>query len=177
MKIGDVVIVESEYGTIERISLTYVVVKVLGSYDASSCRSPIFWRNHLRTGPEAVRNCSAPCFCMLITLPPLKRFVRRGKRLSPLRHCGINTFLRFKQPIWKANTVEVRILMSAQSAPQLFDLRCLVSGKILAFVQEQNPEIFPKTRYLNLAAAWRPVGLRRPSGKTICDMMGKGKRP
>jgi hypothetical protein len=25
---------------------------------------------------------------------------------------------------WKANAVEVRILVSAQSAPQLFDLRC-----------------------------------------------------
>jgi hypothetical protein len=41
-------------------------------------------------------------------------------------------------------------VVSAQSAPQLFDLRCLVREKILAFVQEQNPEIFPKTRYLNL---------------------------
>jgi hypothetical protein len=40
--------------------------------------------------------------------------------------------------------------VSAQSAPQLFDLRCLVREKILAFVQEQNSEIFPKTRYLNL---------------------------
>src|SRR5260221_13065146 len=35
--------------------------------------------------------------------------------------------------VWKANAVEVRILVSGQTAPHLFDLRFLVREKILAF--------------------------------------------
>jgi small-conductance mechanosensitive channel len=54
MRIEDVVIVEGEWGTIEEITLTYVVIRV---WDQRPLIVPInyFWKSHSRTGPAAVR--------------------------------------------------------------------------------------------------------------------------
>src|SRR4029077_14555442 len=96
---------------------------------------------------------------MLITLPPLKRFVRRGKRLSPLRHCGINAFLRFKQPIGKLMPSRCgswgarKALRSFLTYAAWFGKRSLLlcRNRLQRFFLRIGPQF---------ATAWQPVGLR-----------------
>ena len=45
-----------------------------------------------------------------------------------------------------AHGIEVRILVSARNAPILFDLRCLVREKLIAFIRDQYPSALPATR-------------------------------
>jgi hypothetical protein len=47
---------------------------------------------------------------------------------------------------WKNETIEVRILVSSDTAGHLFDLRCEVREKILKYLQERNPQAFPHVR-------------------------------
>src|SRR5260370_38389038 len=47
---------------------------------------------------------------------------------------------------WKNETIELRILVSADTAGRLFDLRCEVREKILNYLQQRNPEAFPHVR-------------------------------
>jgi hypothetical protein len=58
IRIGDVVVVEGEWGTIEEINFTHVVVKS-GTSGAWWCRSPTSWRRPSRTGPGPPPSCSA----------------------------------------------------------------------------------------------------------------------
>jgi hypothetical protein len=46
----------------------------------------------------------------------------------------------------KENTIELRCLMSAPSAPQAFDLRCEVREKLIDFLQREHPEALPLRR-------------------------------
>jgi small-conductance mechanosensitive channel len=45
-------------------------------------------------------------------------------------------------------TVELRALVSARSAPQSWDLRCEIREKLVAFIREEMPEAFPHGRNL-----------------------------
>ena len=46
----------------------------------------------------------------------------------------------------KHGVVEIRILVSSRNSSELFDLRCLVREKLLAFVQTNYPDALPRTR-------------------------------
>ncbi len=46
----------------------------------------------------------------------------------------------------KPNTIEVRALMSANSAGQAFDLRCEVREQMIAFLQDEHPTALPAQR-------------------------------
>jgi hypothetical protein len=46
----------------------------------------------------------------------------------------------------KEGTIELRCLMSANSAPQVFDLRCEVREQLVDFLQKDHPEALPRHR-------------------------------
>lgn len=46
----------------------------------------------------------------------------------------------------KDNTVELRALLSARSAPAAWDLRCDVREKLIAYLQEEYPDALPRQR-------------------------------
>jgi small-conductance mechanosensitive channel len=47
---------------------------------------------------------------------------------------------------FKESTMEIRMLVSAGTAPRTFDLRCEVREKMIAFVQQRYPEALPRVR-------------------------------
>jgi hypothetical protein len=47
---------------------------------------------------------------------------------------------------WKTDSVEIRILVSADAAGKLFDLRSEVREKLLAYLQQREPSAFPRVR-------------------------------
>ena len=44
-------------------------------------------------------------------------------------------------------TMEIRCLLSARNASELFDLRCVAREEMVKFIQENYPEAFPRTRF------------------------------
>jgi hypothetical protein len=46
----------------------------------------------------------------------------------------------------KERTMEIRILVSARSAPKAFDLRCTVREQLIAFLQNHYPQALPRFR-------------------------------
>jgi hypothetical protein len=47
---------------------------------------------------------------------------------------------------FKESTMEIRMLISAGTAPRTFDLRCEVREKMIAFIQQRYPEALPRVR-------------------------------
>ena len=43
--------------------------------------------------------------------------------------------------------MEIRCLASARSASEQFDLRCVIREQMIAFMQKNYPEAFPRTRF------------------------------
>lgn len=147
IRIDDVVIVEGEWGWIEEITLTYVVVKI---WDLRRLVVPIShfidkpFQNWTRSNSDLVGSVSIHCD-PTVDLDVLRSEVDRIVRATPLwdgKVCGIQ--------LTEAGTdsIEVRILLSASDSSKAWDLRCLVREAVVAFLRDNHPGWLPAHRLL-----------------------------
>jgi small-conductance mechanosensitive channel len=155
IRIDDVVIVESEYGRIEKITATFVVVRL---WDWRRMVLPLtyFIDHPFQNWTYSKAELIGSVFLYLdyaVSVDAIRDEVPRILASSPLWDGNVvNVALTDA----KESTVEIRILVSARNSPDLFDLRCLVREKIIAFVREQYPHALPSTR-IELARAPEPA--------------------
>ncbi|MBV9674113.1 MAG: mechanosensitive ion channel [Verrucomicrobia bacterium] len=145
MKIGDMVLVEGEYGEIEEISLTYVVLK---AWDQRRLILPITYfidkpfQNWTRNSSDLI----GTVFLYLdhtIDLDELRGETQRVLETAPLwdrRVCNLQV------TDFKVNCIEIRILVSAATAVKVWDLRCDLREKLLTFLRTRHADALPKLR-------------------------------
>lgn len=145
IRLDDVVIVEGEYGRIEEITLTYVVVGV--------------WDERRIVLPSTY-----------FTQTPFENWTRRSAQLMGTVELDVDwrvdldamreelTRIVTDHPLWDGRTasivatdarggvVRVRPLVSARDASELWDLRCDVREKLVAWVRRAQPEALPVQR-------------------------------
>ena len=54
-------------------------------------------------------------------------------------------------------TMQIRCLGSSSNASDLFDLRCVIREKMMAFIQDNHPDAFPRTRFAAIEEGSSPV--------------------
>jgi len=145
IRIDDVVIVESEWGQIEEITLTYVVVRL---WDLRRLILPITYfiekpfQNWTRTSADLIGSV----FLYVdyrVPLTPLREEFQRILDKSSLwdRKVAVLQVTDTKQ-----HTVELRALVSAKDAGTAWDLRCEVREKLITYLQREHPESLPRLR-------------------------------
>jgi len=145
IRIDDVVIVENEWGRIEEITLTYVVVKI---WDLRRLIVPITYFIE-KPFQNWTRQSSEPLGTVYIyldyTVPvqvvreQLQR-VLEGSELWDRKVCVVQVTNASER------TIEVRALMSASDASQAWSLRCEVREKLVEFIRQKYPHALPKFR-------------------------------
>lgn len=145
IRIDDVVIVEGEWGRIEDITLTYVVVRI---WDLRRLILPITYfieqpfQNWTRTSAEIL----GTVFLHVDYTVPLRALREELDRIvtaSPLWDGKVKGLVVTDA---KEQTVEVRALVSAADASLAWDLRCEVREKLLDFLQREYPASLPRVR-------------------------------
>ncbi|RWZ61522.1 mechanosensitive ion channel [Labedella populi] len=145
IRVDDVVIVEGEWGVIEEITLTYVVVKV--------------WDDRRLVVPSTY-----------FTTTPFQNWTRRTSallgsveldldwRVDPRAMREHLDAVLEQSELWDHRTkvlqvtdavggfVRVRVLVSAGDAGTLFDLRCAVREELVDWVHRHGSEALPRTR-------------------------------
>lgn len=145
LRLDDVVVVEQEWGKIEELTLTYVVIRL--------------WDERRLVLPTTY-----------FTQTPFQNWTRHESRVigsvvlhadyslpvDPLRH-ELQRVLE-DSPLWDRRewvlqvvdttptTMVVRALMSSADAPSNWDLRCDVRERLLAFLAEHYPDQLPRIR-------------------------------
>jgi small-conductance mechanosensitive channel len=145
IRVDDVVIVENEWGRIEEITLTYVVVRI---WDLRRLVVPItyFIDKPFQNWTRKTADILGTVFIYVdYTVPveairtELQRLLKESK-LWDGKVCGLVVTNATER------TVELRALMSAVDASTAWDLRCHVREKMIEFVQKNYPEALPKLR-------------------------------
>jgi small-conductance mechanosensitive channel len=145
IRLDDVVIVEGEWGRIEEITLTYVVV---GIWDQRRLVVPITYfldkpfQNWTRTSAELL----AYVYLQLDYRVPLQRVREKFSGIlksSPHWDGRVN---RVQVTDTSEHAVQVRLLASAADASHAWDLRCAVREQMLTFLQQEYPESLPRLR-------------------------------
>ncbi|MFH5774200.1 mechanosensitive ion channel family protein [Paracoccus sp. NGMCC 1.201697] len=150
IRIDDAVIVEGEWGNIEEITATYVVVRI---WDKRRLIVPL---NYFMEQPfqNWTRNDATLIGTVLIYLdyevsvPELRAEAERIVRASPLWNRDV---FALQVTDFRENVVEVRILASATHAGKAFDLRCEIREKLLAYLQREQQAALPRWRETVLA--------------------------
>jgi small-conductance mechanosensitive channel len=148
IKINDVVIVEGEWGIIEEITLTYVVVKI---WDLRRLIVPVtfFLEKTFQNWTRSTTNILGTVFLYVDYTAPVAEI--RHKLFEFLQ--GSKSWDRKVWGLQVTNTgervLELRALMSAVDAPTAWDLRCEVREKLVAFLKETYPESLPRIREMS----------------------------
>jgi len=145
VRIDDVVVVEGEWGRIEELTLTYVAVQI---WDDRRLILPTSYfttkpfQNWTRTGSAVLGTAeidvdwSAPVEPMRAEL----RTVCEGTELWDGRVC----VLQVTDAV--GGMIRLRALVSAHDAGSLWDLRCLVRERLVAWVFEHQRDSLPRLR-------------------------------
>lgn len=154
IRVGDVVVLEDEWGRIEEITLTYVVVHL--------------WDERRLVLP-----------CTYFTTTPFQNWTRQATELLGTAELDVDFTvpldgmraeldrLLSDSDLWDGRVgvlqvtdavggyVRVRMLVSAGNAGALFDLRCAVREGMVRWLQNTSPGALPR---------WRVEEIRGPSG-------------
>jgi small-conductance mechanosensitive channel len=145
VRIDDVVIVEGEWGWIEEITLTYVVVKI---WDLRRLVLPINYfiekpfQNWTRTSAKILGSVFFYVdysFPVDELLEPLKSIVSASSEWDG-DVCGLQV------TDTKPTYVEIRALVSAENSSKVWNLRCEVRQKVLSYIQKNYPGNLPMVR-------------------------------
>jgi len=145
IRVDDVVIVESEWGWIEEITLTYVVVRI---WDLRRLVLPINYfiekpfQNWTRTSADIL----GTVFVYVDYGAPVEEIRAELKRI-------LDDSKLWDQKAWGlqvTNTtdrsLELRALMSAADAGKAWDLRCEVRERLVAYVEQNHAGRLPRFR-------------------------------
>ena len=145
IRLDDVVIVEGEWGWIEEITLTYVVVRI---WDLRRLVVPIthFIEKPFQNWTRISADLLATVYIHTdYSIPVEKIREELGKILknSPL----------WDKRVWglqvtnaTEHTMELRALMSAPDSSAAWNLRCHVREKLIEYIQNKYPQALPKVR-------------------------------
>jgi small-conductance mechanosensitive channel len=145
MRIDDVVIVEGEWGTIEEITLTYVVIRV---WDQRRLVVPItyFLEKAFQNWTRDSSDLIGVVFFYSDFLIPIAEIRAEAERIVHASKLWDKRVFVVQVTDFRSDCVEIRILASAETSPTLFDLRCEIREKILIFLQNRYPGAFPRVR-------------------------------
>ncbi len=144
-RIDDAVVVENEWGWIEEINLTYVVVRL---WDKRRLVLPSTYflekpfQNWTRTTAEILGTVFIYAD-YTIPFQPLREELTRLLNESDLWDKNVNVL---QVTDATESTVEIRILVSAKNSPTAWDLRVYVREKMIEFIQKNYPQSLPRTR-------------------------------
>ena len=145
IRLDDAVIVEGEWGRVEEITSTYVVVKL---WDWRRMILPLtyFIQKPFQNWTRDDSRLIGVAFLYVDYEAPIDRL---RVKLEAIAHAS---------PLWDGDVVslqvtditarvaQVRCLTSAKNASVAFDLRCEVREKMLAFMRDECPQALPRDR-------------------------------
>lgn len=145
IRLDDVVIVEGEWGWIEEIGTTYVVVRI---WDLRRLVVPLSYFIE-----KPFQNWTRKSADLLGTVYIYTDYTVPVDEVRAHLHSALQSSSRWDGKVWglqvtnaTEHTVELRALMSAPDSGTAWDLRCEIREKMIHYLQEKYPESLPKAR-------------------------------
>ncbi|MFF4395784.1 mechanosensitive ion channel family protein [Streptomyces sp. NPDC001480] len=157
VRIGDTVVVDGEWGTVEEITLTFLTVK---TWDERRITMPVsyFTANPFENWSRGTPQMTGIVYWHLDHSAPIEAM--REKLRDILREC----------PAWDGrahglvvtdstpNTIQVRALVTAKDADDIWTVRVTVREEMITWLSAEHPYALPR---VNTAGAYLPPGSPR----------------
>ncbi len=145
IRIEDVVIVEGDWGWIEEILTTYVVVR---TWDLRRLIVPLsyFIENVFQNWTRQTANLLAYVYIYCDYTAPIEELRQEFRRIVESTPLWDHQVCVLQVSDSSEHTIQIRALTSASDSSKAWDLRCLVREKLIEFLQQRHPECLPRTR-------------------------------
>ena len=163
IRIEDAIIVENEWGWVEEITSTYVVVRL---WDWRRLVLPLTYfiqkpfQNWTREGASLIGSV----LLYVDHTAPLEAMRAKLREIAGQSRLWDRNVVNLQVPDARETVIEVRMLVSARNAPQAWDLRCEVREKMINFLQAEYPGALPRHRaeWINPDSSARRPADERP---------------
>src|SRR5580704_4288851 len=162
IRLEDAVTVENEYGWIEEITSTYVVIRL---WDLRRLIVPL---SYFIEKPfyNWTRQAAATIGSVLLYLDygaPIERIREKAAELVAQSKLANGKVTSVQVTNTRPDSIEVRILISADSAANASNLCAELREELIAFLQREHPEALPRQRSEAIAAAGKDSPPTAPS--------------
>lgn len=165
IRIDDAVVVEGEWGWIEEIDASYVVVRI---WDLRRLIVPLSYfiekpfQNWTRTRADLLGTV------MIYTdfTAPVDELRQELLRILQSTELWDGKTWGLQVTDVTYQSMQIRALMSARNGPTAFDLRCYVRENLVKFLQEKYPHALPQVRNRNTSDKNGPHFLHDPASHT-----------
>jgi small-conductance mechanosensitive channel len=145
IRIEDAVVLEGEWGWIEEINTTYVVVRL---WDLRRLVVPLsyFIEKPFQNWTRTTANLLAAVMIYTDYGVPVQQLREELHRILETTDLWDKRTWALQVTDATESTIQIRALMSARNGPAAFDLRCYVREGLVQFLQDKYPLALPKHR-------------------------------
>jgi small-conductance mechanosensitive channel len=145
IRLEDAVVVEGEWGWVEEITATYVVVRL---WDLRRLVLPLtyFIQKPFQNWTRHSTSIIGSVFLNLDYTAPVAALRRKVEEIVTASPLWDKRVVNLQVSDATERTVQIRILASAANASAAWDLRCDIREQIIVFLQQQYPDALPRQR-------------------------------
>lgn len=145
IRIDDALLVEGEWGQVEEITATYVVVRI---WDWRRLIVPLsyFIDTPFQNWTRESASLIGTVMLYLDYTAPVAAIRHKVEEIATASPLWDGQVVNVAVTDFRASEMEVRILVSARNAARTFDLRCEVREKLIEWLQAEHPSALPRTR-------------------------------
>jgi small-conductance mechanosensitive channel len=142
---GDVVVVEGAWGTIEEITLTFVVVHV---WDDTRLVLPLsyFITKPFQNWTRVSAQIMGSVFVWVDYTFPVEEGRKALKPIVENNPLWDKRFWNLQVSDTSEKTIQLRVLATAADSSKCWDLRCKIREDFVAFIQQNYPQSLPRVR-------------------------------
>lgn len=151
IRMDDVVIVEGEYGRVEEITLTYVVIHI---WDDRRMIVPLsdFIEKPFQNWTRVSAHLLGSVLLWVDYSLPLEETRQATRQIIEASPLWDRRFWNLQVSDTSERTMQIRVLCTAADSSKAWDLRCEIREKLIAFIQTHHPRSLPRFR-----ADWEPA--------------------
>jgi small-conductance mechanosensitive channel len=160
IRVEDSVIVEGEFGWIETITSTYVVVRI---WDLRRMIVPLsyFIEKPFQNWTYQTADLLGAIILNVDYTCPVDRVRDKLEEIVRSSDLWDGKTVGLQVTDTTENTVQLRALVSARNAGDAFNLRCLVREQLIAFLQSEHPHALPRQRTEVAGSTFEASGRRQ----------------
>ena len=145
IRLDDVVIVEGEWGRIEEITLTYVVIRL---WDERRLVVPLsyFIEKPFQNWTRVSADLMGSVFVWVDYTLPVEETRAAVRQMVESSKLWDRRFWNLQVSDATERTMQLRVLVTAADSTKAWDLRCEIREKLIAYVRQHHPQSLPQLR-------------------------------
>ncbi len=166
IRLDDVLVVNGQWGWVEEINSTYIVMRL---WDWRRYVLPLsyFLQNPFENWTRTSAGIIGSVYLYLDYTAPIDAIRDKATEIVKESKRWDGKVVNVQVSDAKTDTIEVRILVTATDSPTVWDLRCEVREKVLAYIASEHPGCLPRRRNFQTTTPAEPEPPRHADAMTV----------